>query len=212
MIGKNPILDGGRELQDLSLKDVYLGNILSRIIGAVNSMAQNIGIAPIGKLSPPPPVNSITVSGSAPNSNGIITCPAEILHWTITHNGPIQKGIQYISEIDTNPNFPQPFQIDHGCSRVGFLHLPTLDTNGNTHTYYLRSYAQYHGSDPTDPYVLGGMSGAIGIQMTGTSQTSLLSSTGSGTSQATGQQGGQGLGVFLTRPAPSPKRSVGSNG
>ena len=90
----------------------------------------------------------------------------------------------------------------------GFLSLPTNNAAGAMQTYYLRSYAQYPGSDPTKPTVLGGISGAIGIQMGGTSRTTLLPSTGSGTAAANGSQGGHGFGTVLTRPAPTTKRSV----
>lgn len=205
--GVNAILEGGVELNYLSQKNVYMGTLFARIITAVNTLAKNVGVSAIGKLPAPPPINGITISGPAP-TNGKITVPSEILHWTLTHSAPIQKGIQYITEIDTNPNFPQPHIHDHGCSRSGFLNLPTQDANSNPLTYYLRSYAQYHGSDPCKPTVLGGLAAPIGIQMTGSSKTSLLASTGSGTAQATGQQGGKGLGTVLVRPASQPKRSV----
>jgi len=99
--------------------------------------------------------------------------------------------------------------IDHGCSRTGFTSLPTYLNDGNTkQTYYMRSYAQYPGSDPAKPTVLGNLGGAIQIQMTGSSATTLLSSTGSGTASPSGQQGGHGLGIVIDRPAPGPKRNI----
>jgi len=116
--------------------------------------------------------------------------------------------VQYIHEIATEPNFLAPHIVDGGSSRSGFVHLPALDNDGNPQTYYLRSYAQYHGSDAAKPTVLGGLESATQIQMTGTSKTSLLSSTGSGTASPSGTQGAKGLGDVLTRPAPAPKRSV----
>jgi len=205
--GKNPILDGGRELNYVTQKDVYYVALFGRIINSINNLAKNLGASAVGKNAPPPPIESINVSGPVP-SNGVVTLQSELLHWTLTHNAPVQKGIQYITEIDTSPNFIQPHVHDHGCSRSGFLWLPSHDANNNQLTYYMRSYAQYHGSDPCKSYVYGGRTAAIGINPTGTSQVSILNSTGSGTASPTGQQGGRGLGVDIERPAPGPKRSV----
>lgn len=207
-MGQQSDVQGGQELALIQQRDPYLGSLLSRMLDATNSVARNAGVGAVGKVSPPNPVDSVTVSGSTP-SNGIMTVPnSEVLHWTIQHNQEVNRGVHYFSEIDTSPSFSQPHVISHGTSRTGFLSLPTKNAAGSaTHTYYLRSYAQYSGSDATKPTVLGGLSGPIGIRMGGTSQTDLLPSTGSGTASPTGQQGGQGLGTNITRPAPRPKRS-----
>jgi hypothetical protein len=205
--GANEQLTGGRELSFISQKDSYAGTLFDRIITAVNTLAKNAGVAAVGKVIPPPPVDSINVQGAY--SNGVIICPGEILHHTIVHNQPVQKGIRYFSEIDTNPNFTQPHVIDHGTSRSSFLNLPTFQNDGKTlNTYYLRSYAQMPGSDPAKPTVFGNLGGAIQIQMSGINASTLLPSTGSGTASPGGQQGGHGLGIVLDRPAPGPKRSV----
>jgi hypothetical protein len=204
--GLNAQLEGGRELPYLNLREPFLGSILQRIIAAVNQTAKNAAVSSVGKITPPPPVASINVQGSL--SGGTLTAPSEILHWTLNHPGAIQKNIRYISEVDTDPNFPAPHVVDHGCSRSAFLTLPTKTTEGATQTYYLRSYAQYHGSDPCKPTVHGNLGGATKIQMTGSSQTTLLTSAGSGTASPNGQQGGHGLGIVLDRPAPGPTRNV----
>ena len=207
MQGRNSQLEGGQELSKISQNDFSNGSILQRIIDAVNSLATNIGASAVGKLPPPPPINSIQVQGT--QSGNIITASSEHLHFTLTHNGPVSKGVQYISEIATDPNFLAPHILDHGASRSGFVHLPTFQSDGLTkQTYYLRSYAQYHGSDPQKPTVLGGLGSATQIQMTGTSAMDLLPSTGSGTASPSGTQGGKGLGDVLTRPAPTSKRSL----
>jgi hypothetical protein len=230
MYGRNAQLEGGQELTTISRKDFDSGSLLQRIIDAVNSVALNLGAMAVGKLEPPPPINSIQVQGT--QTGNVLTAPSEILHWTLSHNGEINKHVNYFTEIDINPNFTQPHVIHHGASRSGFLHLPTQDSNGNTQTYYMRSYPQYLGSDPAKPTVLGGLAGATKIQMTpptvtstgtvvvgGTSypftstgpapsQTTLLSSTGSGTASSQGTQGAKGFGTILTRPAPGPKRSL----
>jgi hypothetical protein len=205
--GENQQLQGGQELSYVNQRDSYSGSLFSRLIAAINQLAKNSGVAAVGKVSPPPPINSVTVSGSAP-SNGIITCPSELLHFTIQHTQAVQKGIRYFSEIATEPSFLAPHVIDHGASRSAFITLPTSTTGSVKQTYYLRSYAQMPGSNPCKPTVLGGLSGAIGIQMGGSSKTDLLPSTGSGTAAANGSQGGHGLGIVLDRPAPAPKRST----
>lgn len=203
--GANEQLEGGRELAYIAQRDVYAGNLFNRIITACNTLAKNAGVSSVGKIPPPPPIDALNVQGT--QSGNTITCPGEILHYTIQHNQAIQKGIRYFSEIDTDPNFPAPHVIDHGTSRSAFLTLPTFQNNGHTqNTYYLRSYAQYPGSDPVKPTVFGGLEGAYQIKMSGLNNASLLTSTGSGTASSSGQQGGKGLGVVLSRKPPGPKR------
>jgi hypothetical protein len=206
MQGRNARLEGGQELTYVTHKDALHGSLLARIIEAVNTLAKNANVSAVGKLPPPAPVNGIQVQGS--QAGNVITAPSEHLHFVITHNAELDKGARYISEIATEPNFLQPHIVDHGCSRTGFVHLPTMYNDGKVQTYYLRSMVQYRGSDASKPTVLGGLAGATQIQMTGTSKSSLLPSTGSGTASPTGMQGGKGLGDVITRPAPGPKRSL----
>lgn len=190
----------------ITQRDNYAGSLFGRIIEAVNTLAKNAGVAAVGKVASPPPVNRINVQGTL--AGDTVTCPSEILHWTLDHNQAISKGIRYFSEIDTDPSFPTPHVIDHGTSRSAFLTLPKMNDAGVDHTYYLRSYSQYHGSDPSQPTVHGNLGAPLKIKMTGTSKTSLLTSAGSGTASPNGQQGGHGLGKVLDRPAPGPKRNV----
>jgi hypothetical protein len=205
MQGRNSDLSGGQELSKLTQKDFDNGSLLKRIIEAVNSVARHASVAAVGKVDPPPPINSIQVQGAY--SGNVITAPSEHLHFTVTHTGELNKGVQYIHELSTDPNFrdENTHIIDGGCSRSAFVHLPTYLNDGVTkQEYYLRSYSQYHGSDAQKPTVLGGLASPTKIIMTGNSPSTLLSSTGSGTANTRGQ----GLGVVLTRPAPGPKRSV----
>ena len=206
--GANQQFEGGAELDFLSQKDTYLGKFLRRVVAAINTTAQNASVSSVGLFPTPPKVDSINVAGTFSASTNTITTTSELLHWTMVHNQQVHKGVRYFTEIDTNPNFTQPHVIDHGTSRSGFLHLPANDNNNAPISYYMRSYAQYHGSDPSEPTVVGGLSNPTQILLTGTSQMSLLPSLGSGTASQTGQQGGQGLGDVLTRPAPTTKRSV----
>lgn len=209
--GNKAQLSGGRELSYLTQKDALFGSLMQRIITSINTLGANTAVSPTGKLAAPAPIDSISVQGAMDNDTNTITVPSEHLHWTMTHNPAVQKGIQYISEIDTDPNFPQPHVIDHGCSRSGFVSLPANDGD-NPNTYYLRSYPQYHGSDPAPRTTLGGRDGATKIVLTaaGAGHT-LLPSKGSGTASPTGQQGGKGLGTVLQRPAPGPKRNLATS-
>jgi hypothetical protein len=207
--GLNQQLDLGREYPYLDQKDPFLGSMVRRIVGAVNQLAANAGVTAVGKTSPPPKIDSINVQGTQVGNT--ITCTSEILHHTLVHNQAIGKGITYFSEIDTTPSFTQPHVISHGTSRSSFITLPTYSSAANMTatlptSYYLRSYAQMPGSDPCEPTVLGNLGGPTQIQMGGTSVTALLPSTGSGTAQSSGQQGGQGLGTVLRRTTPQPKR------
>lgn len=204
--GKNAQLEGGRELVNITQKDSFAGSLFQRIIDTVNQLATNAGVGAVGKLPHPDPVDTIDIQGA--QSGDTVTCPSEILHFTLTHNQALQKGVHYFSEVDTDPNFSSPHVIHHGTSRSAFQTLPAQDNDGNPHTYYLRSYAQYPGSDPSPITVFGGKTGATKIVMTGASKTSLLQSKGSGTASPTGQQGGKGFGTVLFRPAPGPKRNV----
>ena len=211
MNGENQQLSGGRELVYLSEKDNFLGSLLQKMINATNTLAKNAGVAAIGKTAAPPKVDSIQVQGV--RNGNVIVCPSEILHHVIVHNQSISRNIRYFSEVDTDPSFPSPHVIDHGTSRSSFLALPTFATptaaaNSQPTNYYLRTYAQMPGSDPCAPTVLGNIGGETAIQMTGTSVTQLLPSTGSGTASQTGQQGGKGLGTVLKRPTTQAKRQL----
>ena len=199
MQGENAQLEGGQELATVSLKDPYLGTLLTRIINGVNSTALNAGVSSVGKMAPPAKIDSINISGT-PGANNTFVCPSEVFHAVLTHNQSVLKNIRYIHEIDTNPGFTQPHIFDSGCSRSLFIHLPAQNR-----------------SDPCEPTVFGNYTGSTAITMTPPvvtsgsvpSLTSILGSTGSGTASPQGQQGGKGLGTVVSRPAPRPKRSVG---
>ena len=214
MAGKKGQLSGGRELSYLTQKDALFGSLIQRIITSINTIGANTAVSPTGKLSAPAPINSISVQGAMDQDTNTITVPSEHLHWTMEHNAAIQKGVQYLTEIDTDPNFPQPHVIDHGSSRSGFVSLPAM--NGDQQSvYYMRSYPQYHGSDPAPRTTLGGRDGATKIVLTPPASATghtLLPSKGSGTASPTGQQGGKGLGTVLNRPAPGPKRNLVARG
>ena len=206
--GRNAQLSGGRELSRLTQNDPLTGSLLQKLITAVNVLAANSAVSATGKLSPPPPIDTHNVQGTYDADTNTLTVPGEVLHYTMVHNQAIQKGVQYVSEIATDPSFSSPHPIDHGASRSAFVSLPTFQDDGVTpQTYYLRSLPQYHGSDPQKPTVFGGLNGPTKIVMGGTSSGSLLPGQGSGTAR-NGQQGAQGLGKVLNRPSPGPKRNI----
>jgi hypothetical protein len=198
-------LNGGRELEIVRQKDPFTGSLLQRTIDGVNRLAHNLGAGVIGPAPAPPPVESTQVKGTL--SNNVLTAPGEILHFVHTHNAPIQRGIQYVTEIDVDPNFPNPHPIDTGSSRSGFVHLPTKDDSNNPVGYYLRVTAQMPGGHPAKPTVFGGVQGPTKIVMGGSTSMSLLPSQSGGTAKP--GQGGQGLGKIQSRgPVGGPKRNL----
>jgi hypothetical protein len=192
-------VEGGQLLADIERRDPKLGQLLrTRVIAGINRLAQNLGATPVGFTSAPNPPNGIMVKVAG-----------EYAHVQVTDNNQINKHVNYFTEVSTNPQFSQPIVIDHGASRTSHpFPLPTNDDSGVQHTYYFRSYSQYPGSQPSTPLTFGG-SNPIGVQMAGTTNMTLLPSTGSGTAAGDGQSGGSGLGKVLIRPTPAPKRSVG---
>jgi len=192
-------LDGGRFLAEINQKDSKMGALFQRIITAINTLATNTASSAVGQMAAPPPPDAVAVKVAG-----------EMAHVSITHNGPVLRGVQYFTEISNNPQFSQPIVVHHGTSRTSHpFPLPTHDDNGATQNWYFRSYAQYHGSPPSEKTVFGGQENPVAVQMNGSTRMTLLPSTGSGTASPTGSQGGQGLGTFTTRPAQGPKRNVG---
>ncbi len=200
-------MGGGRELELIEQRDPFLGRVLRKIFDGMTKFAQNAGVGSFGELNSPVSINSTTVKGTYVPSTNTLTTPGEILHWTHTHNSHLQRGIQYITEISNDPSFINAHPIDAGASRSGFEHLPALDDNGLPVSYYLRAIAQNHGSAPSEPTVFGGAANPTKIQLTGTTQMSLLPTQGAGTARP--GQTGKGLGDVLFRgPTGLPKRQL----
>lgn len=190
---------GGRDLlTQIENENPKLGIFLrSHLIPAIETTARNAGVSPTGKVAPPPPPESINV-----------TTQGEYMQVTVNHAAPIQKGIQYITHVSTDPQFSAPLIHDHGSSRCPMpFPLPSKDAGGNPISYYVRTIAQNPGGDPSPPTYHGGVS-PVAVTMGGTTQMTLLPGTGSGTGAANGQQSHVGLGKTIFRPAPAPKRAV----
>lgn len=198
-------LDLGRQIAQLRMKDPLSAEAVQHLVDAVNRLADNTATSPIGELPPPPPVDSISVAGTL--GSNILTAPGEILHFVHTHNVPINRGIRYVTEIDTDPSFPAPHPILDTTSRSGFVHLPANDGSNVPHAFYLRTTPQYPGSAPAKPTVFGGLQGPTKILLTGTTRMNLLTSQAAGTAKP--GQGGQGLGKVRSRGSVGgPKRQL----
>jgi hypothetical protein len=173
-----------------------LGQYLRRfVVPAIQNLGTNTGASPNGYVAPPDTPQGIIV-----NKQG-----AENVQITIQHNSPVPKGIEYFTEVDTDPSFPRPRVEHHGASRApaSTIFLPTNSAGGSPHTYYFRTYAQLPGSQPSKPFVY-----PLGVTMTGATNADHTPSTGSGTALPNGTQGGSGWGKVLQRPAPAAKRVV----
>jgi hypothetical protein len=183
-------LDGGRFLANIFTKDANTGNFFKKILDGINNVAKAAGVAPVGDVEPPPPIASINVKVAG-----------EILHATANHPGVLNKGVKTVWQVDTNPSFSQPHIITTE-SRTLITTLPTNDDNGHPVSYYVRAIPQYQGSQPQQPTNFG-TTKPTPIVMAGTTNMTLLPSTGAGTASNNGQQGLHGLGKVLTRPATS---------
>jgi hypothetical protein len=86
--------------------------------------------------------------------------------------------------------------------------LPAMDDNGNAQKFYFRAYSAYPGGEPGQPIHFGG-NDPTGVSPGGSVKMTLLSSTGSGTAQNSGQEGASGFGKILYRAASGPKRTSG---
>jgi hypothetical protein len=182
-------LDGGGFLAEIQAKDPRHAQLLQNIIDAVNKVAQNAGVSATGEIPAPKPPDSVSV-----------TTAGEMMHISISHSGPLQRGVRYFSEIASatsgTPEFGRPIIKDHGTSRTPEpFTLPTKDSTGATHQYMVRSYAQNPGGPPSAPTIASGGP----FTMAGSTQMTLLPSTGSGTAPNSGQSAGQGLGKVQNR-------------
>jgi hypothetical protein len=191
-------LSGGEYLNHLFNSDVRLGTLLQKIINGVNQLGQASGVDAVGETSAPTGPNGVAVKASG-----------EMVHIAVTDNSSLQRGTKYFTEYANEPNFLQPWVVDHGASRNTQLTLPTKTDGGtSTHSWYFRSYSQLPGSQPSAPVTYGGAASPTAITLTGSTEMTLIPSNGSGTASPNGSQGAQGLGKQFTRAAQGPKRQV----
>jgi hypothetical protein len=166
----------------------YLRNY---VLPAIQTTASNAAVDPSGTIAAPAPPESISV-----------TTAGELMQVVVNHTAPIQKGVQYLTHIATNPQYADAIIVDHGASRTPpHINLPTKDSLGATHNYYVATVAQYPGSPPSVPAKAGPFT------MSGTTEMDIQPGTGSGTAS----NGGQtlvGLGKSQIRLAVGAKRQV----
>ena len=167
--------------------DPKLGDVLEQFQAAINQTGINTGTDPKGQYKTPPQLQGINVKAA----NGQV-------HVVLTHNVPIQRGMEYFVEADTDPSFPQPHVEPLGASRGKFFPLPGKTDGGATQHWYFRGYAQHPGGQATAKMVHGGQT-PIAVDVGGTTQLTPIPSTGSGTALANGTQGGHGFGPTLFR-------------
>jgi hypothetical protein len=172
----------------------HVANALQRTQDAINQLGTNLAAAPTGTMPAPPPINGVDVKAN----NGL-------LHVTINDQNAIQRGINYFVEHSTRSDFVGAHVVDLHSSRGGTIPLPGLDDNGNPQAVFVRAYSQYRAGNPGTKIHFGGTT-PTAVLPGGTTQMTLLPSTGSGTAAPNGQQQGSGLGKTLFRPAQAPKR------
>src|SRR5258708_35033554 len=144
-------LDIQKEISILRKQDngQWLHSALQRIEDAVNTLATNTAVAAKGVLPGPPAIQQVTVKT---NGTGLV-------HAVVSDNNPIQKGLHYFVEYDTDPSFKQPHVVHLGASRsMPPITLPGGDDNGNPQKFFFRAYSQYPGSHPGEPVHFGGTS------------------------------------------------------
>ena len=174
----------------------YLGVALQRLEDAVNQLGVHTATDPTGTVPAPPAIQKLTIKT---DGNGTV-------HGTIDDNNPISRGLHYFVEYDTTPAFSRPHVVHLGVSRT--MHpfiLPAKDDDGNAQQFYFRGYSHYPGGEPGPPLHFGG-DVPTPVSPGGTSQMTLLPSTGSGTAPNDGQRGASGFGKVLHRLPVTVKR------
>jgi hypothetical protein len=201
----NDLLVGAQNAQDLPTLANKLTQYLRRyLVPSVQNTASNAAVDPNGNMPAPAQPESISV-----------TTAGELAQVVVTHNAPIQKGIQYITHIATNAQFQNAIVVDHGSSRTPpHINLPTLapaigSAEPQPHQYFFATVAQYQGSPPSAPTYFGGVT-PTPVTMSGSTVMAIQPGTGSGTA-SNGGQSLVGLGTSQVRLSQSgAKRNVGS--
>jgi hypothetical protein len=177
----------------------YLGDALQRLVSGVNLTGTHIGVNPAGVQPPPPPVQQLNVKS---NGTGLV-------HVTIDDHNEIAKNLHYFVEYDTDPNFTKPIVKHLGVSRtMDPVTLPAMDDGGHPQKFYFRAYSQYPGSKQPGKIINFGGETPTGVDPGGSQMMTLLPSTGSGTAQNSGQEGGSGFGKIQIRPATVASRNL----
>jgi len=191
------MIDSAQYIKQIKNRDPHLGLFLESLYDSINVSLNHLGMSATGLHQPPHPISGVNVAAGSDH-----------VHVTLTDASAVKKNIQYFVEYSVNdPTFAQPHVQDLGASRGHVFPLPAKDGLGAPINYYFRAYSQYAGSDPQSKHAYWGTLGApTAVTLTGSSQLTLLPSTGSGTGRSDGTQGGSGIGSVLTRPPVQPKQ------
>lgn len=171
------MIPGNDLLKQIEQENPKLGIFLrNHLIPAIETTAANASVHPVSEIPPPSRPESLSV-----------TTAGELMQVVVNHVAPVQKGVQYITHISTNPQFSGAIILDHGSSRVPpHVSLPTFSASGALHSYYIATVAQYAGSKPSRPTYYGGDT-PVPVNMAGTTKMDIQPGTGSGTSSNGGQ-------------------------
>jgi hypothetical protein len=161
-----------------------LGPMFEKIESSINQVARVTGVDPTNLKQQPDPITKLNVKVSG-----------EMAHVTLDDHSARSRALHYFVEYSNNTNFSGAHVEHLGASRGRVLTLPTNDDQGNKQNYYFRAYSMEPGSEKPSSHVYNGQQGApTPVQMSGTTNLSLLPSTGSGTASTTGQKTGEGFG------------------
>jgi hypothetical protein len=173
----NDLLTAVESAQDVPTLAVKLGQYLRTYVAtAIQNTASNAAVGASGNIPAPAPPESVQVVTSG-----------ELMQVVVNHVAPVTKGARHIIHIATNPQFTNALIRDEGASRSpSHYSLPTKDSGGNTHKYYVGAVIQYPGSPPSSPTYFGGVTPSP-VTMGGTTQMDIMPGTGSGTATNGGQ-------------------------
>ena len=186
-------LPGNDLLSQIENENPKLGQYIRQyLIPPITRTAQNSAVSPTGDVPAPQAPAAVNVSTFG-----------EMVHVSIQDDQPLNRGINYFTEIGVNDkNFAAPpIVYHHGTSRTPPpFSLPSLLSGGLdpvSHNYYIRSYSQYPGGPPSAKTM---SNGGAPITLSGTTVGTPLPSNGSGTAPSKGTlAGGQGFGKSSVR-------------
>jgi hypothetical protein len=185
-------LDLGKFLTEVRKTNPKMALMFEQIEDAVNQVANLTGVDATQHGEPPNPPAGIDVKAAS-----------GLVHVTLTDYSERTRALHYFVEADTNPAFPSPHGFHLGASRGLFVTLPAKTDGNAAQSWYFRGYAMYPGSTQrSDHIVYGGAASPTGVSVGGTTTLTPLTSTGMGTANTNGQQGGQGFGTPQVNRAP----------
>lgn len=119
-----------RNLNQIRAKDPVLGNCLTDIVAAHNSVAQQTNASPVGVTPEPVQHAALAVTGGA-----------GYFHAQITDNAPSFRGKENFLEVSEDTAFSAPHVIHLGASQSWYGNL-------GAKTLHFRSYSAYPTSGP----------------------------------------------------------------